>query len=779
MEINVDVIIVGYGPAGAVLASLLGQRGHRVAVLEKFPSPYNLPRMSTLDGEIARVLQHTADPEKALEDSLPQPAAYLYGADGELVSRADWNTVVCGHPERLSLHQPNIESAMHTRVDSCSSVQVFWGTEATAIDNLEDHVVITATKVASDDTNTPAEEFKVRARYAVGMDGGSSFVREAVGIKMEVLKVHDDEWQLTDYDILDPAVEATRTEVHMDVPRPYYWGPNGARRCRIDMKLLPDDGPEVRTHAAALAYLKEKTGILPEAVRITRQVIYRFRSAIAQCMRVGNVFIGGDAAHLMTPGMAQGCCSAIRDGINLAWRLDLVLTSRANAAILDSYGPERLGHVTPLVQGSILGWQMTTETDPAKAATRDNFIRAGLAPAPPKPTLTTGILQRTADNLAQLAGTLSPQGRVRIDGREGLLDSLVGFGFQLVSRIPVDALLSPAQQELLDKLGAHIVVLGSEAAVDLDMTYQNYLEAHGLVAYLSRPDFYIFGTAATADDIPVMVDALAKQLAQPVPDTEQLSAIDEPVTLPGAKFVHKTIPALEFTIHYAEAGPSNPAGTIVSIPGSAGLEMSTAKDQLAGRYRVLEVNPPGWGDQTDVSRPMPQSEIGVILARAVEQLVDGPFVLIATSMGGGNAMYLASQMPDRVRGIILEGSMTPCRPQDLRPMSTSQPPIHPKKPWATQAYVAHQMSNRMRMVQNTPPDMEATPAITTVRERGIPVLSLVGDADEVMKPNQETVQAVLPQAEFQLVPEGRHDLQNTVPEEFVSRVESLIDERLA
>ncbi|KAL3460180.1 hypothetical protein BJX64DRAFT_290502 [Aspergillus heterothallicus] len=772
-EINVDIAIVGYGPGGAVLTSLLGQRGHQVAVLEKFPSPYNLPRMSTLDGEIARVLQHTADPTQALKDSLAQPAAYMYGADGKLNQRLDWNKTLCGHPEKLSLHQPNIESAMHARVDSCPSVQVHWGTEATTIQDNGDHVIVAATKQRGDD-------LKVRARYVVGMDGGSSFVRQAVGIRMDVLKKHEDEWLLTDFDILDPAVKAPATEVHLDAPRPYYWGPNGARRCRIDMKLLPEDGPEVRTHADAFAFLEKTAGIPEKAVRVTRQVVYRFRSAIAERMRLGNVFIGGDAAHLMTPGMAQGSCSAMRDGINLAWRLDLVLSSRADSGILDSYGPERLGHVTPFVQGSLMVWQLTQETDPAKAATRDAFIRSGLAPTPSHPTLTKGFLQRTADgSLVPLAGTLSPQGRVRIDGREGLLDSLVGFGFQLVSRVPVDKLLSPAQRELLQKLGGHSIVLGQDSVSDLDGTYQNYLDEHGLVAYLSRPDFYVFGIAVIADDIPLLVDALAKELTEPTPELPA-TAVDDAVTLPGAGFVHKTVPAEEFTLHYAEAGPSNPAGTIVSLPGSAGLEMSTAKDQLAERYRVVEINPPGWGDHADVSRELPQSEIGVLLAEAVKQLVDGPFVLIATSMGGANALYLAEQIPERVRGIVLEGSMAPCRPQhDLYPLSTSQPPIHPKKPWATPGYVAHQMANRMRMVQTTKPDMEAASAIAAVRERGIPVLGLLGSEDEVMKPSQkESFHTVLPSQEFEIIPDGRHDLQNTAPEEFVARVESFIKNRL-
>ena len=785
MEVSVDVAIVGYGPGGAVLASLLAQRGHQVAVLEKFPGPYNLPRMSTLDGEVARILQHAADPADALREAVPQAGLTLYGTDGEIALRNHWDRTICGHPAVLSLHQPNIEAAMHARVDSCQNAQVNWDTAATAIEDLGDGVIVTARKAGAGG-NAP-EDLRIRARYVIGMDGGSSFVRQAAGISMEVLRKHDDEWLLTDFDIVDPAVPTPPMEIHMQPPHPFYWGPNGDRRCRTDMRLAPGDADDVRTHEFAYSFLEDRAGISRESVRITRQVVYRFRSEIAERMRAGHVFLGGDAAHLMTPSMAQGSCSAMRDAINLAWRLDLVLKGSADASVLDSYEAERLPHVASLVLGSLLIWSRTAETDPGKAEARDAMLRSGEAPAPVIPTITTGFLQTGADEApVALAGTLSPQGRVRISGQEGLLDDLVGFGFQLVSRIPVASRLTPAQRGLLQRLGVNVVIVGDDPGEvqDLDGTYQDYLEQHRLTAYLSRPDFYIFGTASAPEEISALVDALAlavEPTAEPAgshrgagtaPGREQPGG--QNMRHPGADFVHGTVQAGEFGLDYAEAGPCTAPATIVSLPGSAGLEMSTAKDRLAGRYRIIELNPPGWGLRADVSRPLPQSEIGVLLADAAASLVgEAPFILVGTSMGGTNALYLAAHQPDRVLGIVLEGSMAPCRPEDLWPNPVNGlPPAHPRKPWATPAFRARQMANRMKMRNWTPRDMDAASAVAVVRERGIPVLALLGTDDELIKPSQEEhIRALLPHADFQFVP-GWHDLQNTAPDEFVALVEA-------
>lgn len=226
------------------------------------------------------------------------------------------------------------------------------------------------------------------------------------------------------------------------------------------------------------------------------------------------MFLAGDAAHAMTPHMAQGACSAMRDGINLAWKLDLVLRGQARPDLLDSYEPERQTHVIPLVQGSLATWAMATELDPEKAAARDAFLRTGVTP-PSIPPLTTGILHRNGDgSVVAPAGSLSPQGRVRFNGGEDLLDNLVGFGFQLISSIPLDNVLAPELRTRLTELGVKILTLGEGdgQVQDLNDTYAAFLAEKNATAYISRPDFYLFGVANGADATTGLVDELLAQL---------------------------------------------------------------------------------------------------------------------------------------------------------------------------------------------------------------------------------------------------------------------------
>ncbi|WP_083888042.1 alpha/beta fold hydrolase [Nocardia asiatica] len=253
---------------------------------------------------------------------------------------------------------------------------------------------------------------------------------------------------------------------------------------------------------------------------------------------------------------------------------------------------------------------------------------------------------------------------------------------------------------------------------------------------------------------------------------------------PGTPFHEGTVTTEQHTLVFAEAAPAHPKSTIVSLPGSAGLEMSTAKDVLAQRHRVVEINPPGWGERNDVTERSHQSTLGPVLAAAIEELVTGPFYLLGTSMGGANALYVASLLPDRTQGVILEGSMAPVLPpEDMHPMPSPPedggyplPAPHPRKPWATKDFVMNQMLNRARLFEITEVDMDAADAIAKVVEHHIPVLALLGDADEILRPSQEKrIRERIPHAQFHLVGGGGHDLQNTAPEIFVELVEEFVN----
>ena len=261
------------------------------------------------------------------------------------------------------------------------------------------------------------------------------------------------------------------------------------------------------------AWLEENIGIPRESVRITRRVLYRFRSQYARSFRKGRVFLGGDAAHAMTPYMAQGSCSAMRDGANLAWKLDLVLSGRARPELLDSYEPERMAHAVPLVHASLAQWGLMSEEDPEKAAARDAYLRSGQARVPPMPTLTAGIVHR-ADGEIVPRQLLGPQGRVRLNGREDLLDDIAGFGFQLISSLPLDDILTGTQRARAGRARreGRRPGRGRRAGAGPRRHLRPVPRRPRRHRRAGRPDFYLFGTASGAEATGALVDELLEQL---------------------------------------------------------------------------------------------------------------------------------------------------------------------------------------------------------------------------------------------------------------------------
>jgi 3-(3-hydroxy-phenyl)propionate hydroxylase len=301
--------------------------------------------------------------------------------------------------------------------------------------------------------------------------------------------------------------------------------PIGERRMRFELEVLPEDDPEeMLKPETAWRYLDEWHGLGPDDVEIYRQVIYEFDSQLASPWRVGRIVLAGDAAHQMSPFLGQGACSGMRDGINLAWRLDLVLNGISDDGLLDSYETERSPHVKALILGSAALGLMATERNQEAARARDEAFLSGQAEeAPPQPTLTEGVLHRTADGeLDPLAGKLGPQGTVSLEGRTGRADDVLGWGFALLCR-GMDPLaeLSDEHRAFLDAIGARTVALNQDPATnlvrDVEGTYTRYFDESGVVAVLVRPDFYVFGAARDRGDVPALLDDLRAQLGAAVP----------------------------------------------------------------------------------------------------------------------------------------------------------------------------------------------------------------------------------------------------------------------
>ncbi|NGO77366.1 FAD-dependent oxidoreductase [Streptomyces sp. YC504] len=324
-----DVVIVGAGPTGLLLAGDLAAAGIRVTVLEKRPAKIsNLTRAFGVHARTLEVLD-----ARGLADELIPTGRKLT----ELRLFRSLSLDLAGIPSRfpylLSTPQYEVEKLLLRRATE-HGVRFVHDAEVTGLRQDADGVTV-------DVRNKDGESSAYRAAYAVGADGVRSAVRKAVGQpfpgKSVISSIVLADVLLKSEPDLTVAVRGDEGAFGFMIPfGDGYWRVGGWNRERAE---IPDDAP---------TSLDELRDIIRRAFGSDfgmhdERWISRFHSDERQVpqYRTGRIFLAGDAAHTHSPAGGQGMNTGLQDANNLGWKLAAVLNGRAPDSLLDSYQDER------------------------------------------------------------------------------------------------------------------------------------------------------------------------------------------------------------------------------------------------------------------------------------------------------------------------------------------------------------------------------------------------------------------------------------------------------
>jgi resorcinol 4-hydroxylase (NADPH) len=517
LVVDSDVAVIGAGPVGLITAILLANHGHQVALVDRWPEPYALPRATGITHEILRYLQIA----KVLDDVRPD---ILFTDDGSrhfemragtgevLTVRVDQPSSASGWPERASFSQPRFERTVNECARAHPNIRMLRGWNV--VTTFEDGSQAIADAVAWPPGDPGV--LQVRARYLVGSDGANSVVRSGELAPMQDLGFAHD-WLVVDVVLPEDRVVIPHLAQIFGPPRPTTMvsgGPGGRRRWEF-MRLEGESLDELNSAETAWRLLAD-FDVRPDNAVLERHNVYTFEGRWSMQWRSGRRVLAGDAAHLMPVFLGEGFNSGIRDAAALAWRLDLILRGIAPDTLLDSYVTERLGHVRQVVEQAVEAGKIICVLDAVRAAERDARLRArpdGLMPEDKRRDWRLGQgIWRAAD---PQAGYLAVQGRVAAAGAVGLFDDVVdhqGFVLLGVDNDP-GRFLSPAVRTGWERIGGISVRVGRDMPIaDVDGTYATWFAERGIKVAVFRPDCYVFGTAASMDDTDMLVRDLVQRL---------------------------------------------------------------------------------------------------------------------------------------------------------------------------------------------------------------------------------------------------------------------------
>jgi 2-polyprenyl-6-methoxyphenol hydroxylase-like FAD-dependent oxidoreductase len=396
-----QVLVVGAGPTGLVLAAELLARGIRTRIIDQGDGVALQTRAIGIHARTLEILDTMGLAERFIERGQVVHHMRFY-SEGQCLVSLEFARCGSKFGFLLDLPQDQTERLLRTRLTELGGV-VEQGAELTGLTAGGDAVSATIRGPAG-------QADTITAGYVVGCDGAHSRVRHELGLSFHGHPYPQD-WLLADVlldrDLREDAVHAFFRPDGL----PVIFFPMRGHRWRLTLPFAGRrDG-----QAPTLEEIQQLTNQrAPEPVTVsdpTWLANFRCHRRSASAYRRGRVLLAGDSAHIHTPAGGQGLNTGMIDAHNLGWKLALVASGRTPDALLDSYGAERRPVADEVLRLTHTLVRYGTMSHPVKRWTRDLAV--------PALGRTAVIQRRAARRLSQVYVAYPPGPLTRPDRARG------------------------------------------------------------------------------------------------------------------------------------------------------------------------------------------------------------------------------------------------------------------------------------------------------------------------------------------------------------------------
>jgi 2-polyprenyl-6-methoxyphenol hydroxylase-like FAD-dependent oxidoreductase len=474
-----DVLIVGAGPTGLVLALWLTQLGVRIRIIDKVATPGTTSRALAVQARTLEFYQQIGLAQTVVDRGHQVPGVNLWvkGARAARIPIGNLGQGLTPFAFPLIFPQDQHEQLLIERLRDMG-VEVERPAELTAFEERGGEILATINNAGSAEPSTYA--------YLAGCDGSRSKVREVLNSGFPG-GTYDHFFYVADVEAAGPPMDG---ELHVDLDEADFLAVfplHDQGRARL-IGSVRDEAAKDHEH---LKFEDVRDRALENLKINVRRVnwfsTYRVHHRVALSFRKGRAFLLGDAAHIHSPVGGQGMNTGIGDAVNLAWKLAASLKAPSSSALLDSYEPERIAFARRLVA--------TTDrvfTGVISAGAFARFVRTRVIPALAPILLKIPRVRRFAfHTVSQIAvnyrgSTLSAGAAGRIHGGDRLPWVRVNF----------EALKSLDWQiHIYGDAGTDVRALSDREKIPLRVfAWQSAMKHSGLLrdaVYLVRPDGYV------------------------------------------------------------------------------------------------------------------------------------------------------------------------------------------------------------------------------------------------------------------------------------------------
>ncbi|EJL89141.1 2-polyprenyl-6-methoxyphenol hydroxylase-like oxidoreductase [Herbaspirillum sp. CF444] len=348
------VLIVGAGPTGLTAAMELSRLGVPVRLIDKLAAPSTTSRALAVQARTLELLQQRGLTDKMLAAGNKASAGSLYGR-GKLLGKIDLSRIPGRHNYVLLLSQAETERLLTEQLQQ-QGVQIERGVELIGFVQAQPSTPDSGVMAELRHADGTVEQ--MQAAVLISAEGAHSSARHALKLPFEGKSLKPT-YALADLyaggEIASDQLSIFISDHGFLAMFPLAQGhfrmiaiePDAdGQQHEESVRDIPDDPPTLSQLQAIYDAHSPMPATLTNVVWSSH---FRINSRMLQTLRQGNVFFGGDAAHIHSPAGGQGMNTGIQDMVDLCWKLALVLQGRADAALLDTYERDRLPVIRNIV----------------------------------------------------------------------------------------------------------------------------------------------------------------------------------------------------------------------------------------------------------------------------------------------------------------------------------------------------------------------------------------------------------------------------------------------